>query len=95
MTPPSFGNGNKFPVLMNSLVSSVRSSALKPDLVQGRRKAGDERGCLVHWLMPFPDAKKCFLILKVSIGLRLAAALLQKSLTKPLISCFKIRSEMR
>lgn len=54
MTPPSFGNGNKFLALGNSLVSSVRTLALNAGLVKGRRKAGDERGCSVHWLMPFP-----------------------------------------
>lgn len=52
MTAPHFGNGNKFPALGNSLVSLVSTWALKPDLVRGRRKAGDERGCSVHWLMP-------------------------------------------
>lgn len=54
VTPRSFGNGNKFQALGNSLVSLVRTWALKPDLVKRRRKAGHERWCLVRWLLPFP-----------------------------------------
>lgn len=41
MTPLHLGNGNKFPILGNSLVSLVSTSDLKPDLA--RRKAGDQR----------------------------------------------------